>query len=102
MAFAGFRFAESVMRAALGKKNEVTECTYVYLPGVAGGDAIKQITGQDFFSVPVELDANGAAKAIDVVSSADDKEKTLLKAAYTGLSGNISKGVEFVLSPPAR
>jgi len=27
----------------------------VYLPGVAGGDAIAKETGLDFFSVPIEL-----------------------------------------------
>lgn len=42
------------MRAAKGDKG-IVECTYVYLPGVPGGDAIAKETGCDFFSIPVEL-----------------------------------------------
>lgn len=33
----------------------IVEPTFVYLPGVPGGDAIAKETGLDFFSVPVEL-----------------------------------------------
>jgi malate dehydrogenase len=54
MAYAGFRFAEKVLRAAKGEKGLV-EPSYVYLPGVPGGDAIAKETGVDFFSVPIEL-----------------------------------------------
>src|ERR1700712_3401013 len=53
MAYAGFRFAESLIKAAKGEKG-VVEPTFVYLPGVEGGDAIAEATGCDFFSVPVE------------------------------------------------
>lgn len=102
MAFAGYRFAESVMRAVAGEKSEKVEPTFVYLPGVAGGEAIAKKTGCDFFSVPVELDASGAAKAIDVVSSANEYEQKLLQACYDGLKGNIAKGVEFVANPPPK
>ena len=42
------------MEAVKGKKN-IVEPTFVYLPGVSGGDAIAKETGCDFFSVPVEL-----------------------------------------------
>ena len=48
------RFAESVMKAAKGEKG-IVEPTFVYLPGVAGGDAIAKATGCEYFSVPVEL-----------------------------------------------
>jgi len=48
------RFAESVIKAQKGEKN-ILEPTYVYLPGVPGGDAIAKETGVEFFSVPVEL-----------------------------------------------
>lgn len=33
----------------------IVEPTFVYLPGVSGGDAIAKETGVDFFSIPVEL-----------------------------------------------
>ena len=54
MAYAGFRFAEKVIKAAKGEKG-IVEPTYVYLPGVEGGKAIAEATGCDFFSVPIEL-----------------------------------------------
>jgi malate dehydrogenase len=53
MAFAGFRFAEALLKAKKGEK--VVEPTFVYLPGVPGGEAIQKETGCDYFSVPVEL-----------------------------------------------
>jgi malate dehydrogenase len=90
-----------VIRASKGEKG-IVEPSFVYLPGVEGGDAIAKATGTDFFSVPIELGPGGAEKAIDVVSSANDYEKKLLQACYDGLKGNISKGVEFVQSPPAK
>jgi malate dehydrogenase len=48
------RFAEKVLRGLKGEKG-IVEPTFVYLPGVAGGDVIAKETGCDFFSVPVEL-----------------------------------------------
>ena len=42
------------MKALKGEKG-IVEPTYVYLPGVTGGDAIAKETGVDYFSVPVEL-----------------------------------------------
>jgi malate dehydrogenase len=54
MAYAGFRFAENVIKAVKGESGIIAP-TYVYLPGVDGGDEIAKLTGVDFFSVPVEL-----------------------------------------------
>jgi hypothetical protein len=48
------RFAEKVIRASKGETGLV-EPSYVYLPGVPGGDAIAKVVGTDFFSVPIEL-----------------------------------------------
>ena len=55
MAFAGFRFAEALLKAKKGEGKTVIEPTFVYLPGVPGGDEIAKQTGCDYFSVPVEL-----------------------------------------------
>jgi len=99
MAYAGFRFAESVIRAAKGEKG-IVEPTFVYLPGVEGGAAIAKATGVDFFSVPVELGPNGAEKAIDILSSANDYEKKLLDEAIKGLKTNIETGISFAKSTP--
>ncbi|KAF2866607.1 malate dehydrogenase-like protein [Massariosphaeria phaeospora] len=101
MAYAGFRFAEKVIKAVKGEKGLV-EPSFMYLPGISGGDSIVKATGLEFFSVPIELGPNGAEKAIDVVSSANDHEKKLLEACYAALKGNISKGVEFVQNPPQK
>jgi malate dehydrogenase len=54
MAYAGYRFAENVIKAIKGESGIVAP-TYVYLPGVEGGAEIQKLTGCDFFSVPVEL-----------------------------------------------
>ncbi|KAK4540960.1 hypothetical protein LTR36_008468 [Oleoguttula mirabilis] len=101
MAYAGYRFAEKVMKAAKGETG-IVEPTFVYLPGVEGGDAIAKETGCDFFSVPIELGKDGAQKAINVLGDANEYEKKLLQACYEGLKGNISKGIEFVQNPPQK
>ena len=51
------RFAESVIKAVKGEKGLVSP-SFVYLPGVPGGEAIQKATGVDFFSVPIELGVN--------------------------------------------
>ncbi|KAM0719056.1 hypothetical protein Q7P37_004961 [Cladosporium fusiforme] len=99
MAYAGYRFAEKLLKAAKGETG-IVEPTFVYLPGVPGGDAIVKETGLEFFSVPVELGKEGAKQAQNVLPSANDYEKKLLQACYDGLKGNITKGVEFVANPP--
>jgi len=101
MALAGYRFAEKLLKAIKGEKGLI-EPSYVYLPGVPGGDAIFKKTGCEFFSVPIELGPNGAEKAVDVLEGITDKEKTLLEACVKGLKENIQKGVNFVKNPPAQ
>ncbi|EXJ80355.1 malate dehydrogenase, NAD-dependent [Capronia coronata CBS 617.96] len=95
MAYAGFRFAEALLKAAKGEKG-IVEPTFVYLPGVEGGDAIAKATGCDYFAVPVELGPGGAEKAINIVSKANDYEKKLLDEATKALKTNIEAGVNFV------
>ncbi|KAK9379044.1 lactate/malate dehydrogenase [Kockiozyma suomiensis] len=101
MAHAGFRFVDSILKAVSGTAG-IVENTFVYLPGVEGGEAVKKITGVDYFALPVELGSSGAIKVVNVLEKVSDFEKTLLPAAYTGLSANISKGVEFVVSSAAK
>ncbi|OXV05234.1 hypothetical protein Egran_06998 [Elaphomyces granulatus] len=101
MAFAGFRFAESVIKAFKGEMG-IVEPTFIYLPGVPHGAAIAKATGVDFFSVPVELGADGASMAIDILGSATKKEKELLDISIKGLKGNIEKGIEFVKNAPPK
>ncbi|RVX68074.1 hypothetical protein B0A52_08213 [Exophiala mesophila] len=99
MAYAGFRFAESLLKAAKGEKG-IVENTFVYLPGVEGGDAIAKATGVDYFSVPVELGVDGAEKAFNILADANDYEKKLLDEAIKGLKTNVETGVSFITNPP--
>ncbi|KAF2142890.1 uncharacterized protein K452DRAFT_307793 [Aplosporella prunicola CBS 121167] len=101
MAFAGFRFAEKVLKAVKGESG-IVEPSFVYLPGVEGGSEIAKATGCDFFAVPVVLGPNGVEKVKNVVSDANDYEKKLLEACYKGLKGNIEKGIDFVKNPPSK
>ncbi|KAJ2906704.1 putative malate dehydrogenase protein [Zalerion maritima] len=101
MAFAGFRFAEKLLKAIKGEKGLV-EPTYVYLPGVPGGKEVAEVVGCDFFSVPVELGPNGAEKATNPLAGITEKEKELLAACTKGLKGNIEKGVTFAHNPPQK
>ncbi|RQM06427.1 hypothetical protein DH86_00002265 [Scytalidium sp. 3C] len=103
MALAGFRFAEKVLKALNGETG-IVEPSFVYLPGVPGGEAIAKETGCDFFSVPIELgkQTSGVAQAQNPLPHLNDNEKTLLKACVDGLKGNIAKGVSFVHNPPQK
>ncbi|KAI1393481.1 malate dehydrogenase [Hypoxylon trugodes] len=101
MAFAGFRFAEKLLKAAKGEKGLV-EPTFVYLPGVPGGEEVAKATGLDFFSVPVELGPNGVEKATNPLAGITEKEKSLVDIAIKDLKGNIEKGVTFAHNPPQK
>ena len=101
MAYAGYRFAERVMQAVKGKSG-IVEPTFVYLPGIEGGEAVQKASGCDYFSVPVELGPEGAKKIHNILGDANDYEKKLLEKCYTDLKGNIEKGVEFVKNPPQK
>ncbi|KAI1302608.1 malate dehydrogenase [Xylaria venustula] len=98
MAYAGFRFAEKVLKAAKGEKGLV-EPSFVYLPGVPGGKEIHEATKLDFFSVPVELGPKGVEKATNPLANITEKEKTLVDAALKGLKDNIEKGINFAKTP---
>ncbi|KAL4877645.1 lactate/malate dehydrogenase [Aspergillus karnatakaensis] len=101
MAFAGFRFAERVIKASQGQPG-IIEPSYVYLPGVPGGEEIAKATGVDFFSTPIELGPNGVQKAVNILDGVTEDEKQLLETAVKGLKGNIEKGVEFAKNPPPK
>ncbi|PSK39117.1 malate dehydrogenase, cytoplasmic [Candidozyma pseudohaemuli] len=96
MAFAGYRLAESLLKAAAGE--DVTECTFLYLDSSIKGaaEAKKLVNNLDFFSLPVKLSKDGiAAVQYDVLEKASDEEKKLLEVAIDQLSKNIEKGVAF-------
>lgn len=47
-------FAEKVVKAMKGEKG-IVEPSFVYLPGIEGGESIAKATGLDYFSVPIAL-----------------------------------------------
>jgi hypothetical protein len=63
-------FAEKLIRAVKGEKGLV-EPSFVYLPGVPGGEEIAKETGCDFFSVPIEL---GVSFTVDSLLKMTDKK----------------------------
>lgn len=95
MAYAGYKFAEAVLKGAAGETG-IVEPSFVYLDGITGGDKIKAEVGVDYFSVPVEFGKEGAVSVQNPLVKANDYEKKLLSVAVEGLKGNIKKGVEFV------
>ncbi|KAF6806538.1 malate dehydrogenase [Colletotrichum sojae] len=96
MAYAGFRFAQAIIKASQGQPG-VVEPVYVYLPGIEGGDSIARELGVDYFAVPVSFGANGAETA-HTIGTLSDYETQLLKVAVGELAGNIKKGEDFVAS----
>ncbi|KAH7175266.1 lactate/malate dehydrogenase [Dactylonectria macrodidyma] len=94
MAYAGFRFAQAVIKASKGETG-IVEPAYVYLPGVPGGEAIAHELGVDYFAVPVQLGPNGTQTA-HPIGALSNYEKELLKIAVEELKGNVTKGVDFV------
>ena len=79
------RFAEKVIKASKGEKG-IVEPSFVYLPGVTGGDAIAKTTGTDFFSVPIELgvselEATRTPDADPLYSPAVPRRRSTLSAA---------------------
>lgn len=98
MAYAGYKLAESILKA-LTSSEEVVECTFLNLDSsIKGADEAKKLVkGLDFFSLPVKLGKNGIEEVkYDVLNHISDSEKELLAVAISQLEGNISKGVSFV------
>lgn len=85
--------------ASKGEKG-IVEPTFIYLPGIDGGEEVIKSTSLDFFAVPVELGKNGASKAQNPLTSLTTDEKALLETALKGLGDNITKGIAFVAVEP--
>ncbi|XP_039966574.1 malate dehydrogenase, mitochondrial [Bactrocera tryoni] len=83
MAYAGARFAGSLLKGLNGEKG-VVECSYVQ----------SDITEATFFSTPLILGKNGLQENLGL-PKLNDFEKKLLAAALPELKKNIQKGIEF-------
>ena len=96
MAYAGYRLAESILKAVNG--SSVVECAFVELDSSikGGSEAKKEVNNLDFFSFPVKLGKDGIQEIQSgLLSEINEDEKGLLKVAIDQLAGNISKGVSF-------
>ncbi|KAH8381922.1 hypothetical protein KR009_000978 [Drosophila setifemur] len=83
MAYAGARFAGSLLKGLNGDKG-VVECSYVQ----------STITEATFFSTPLLLGKNGLQENLGL-PKLNDYEKKLLEAAIPELKKNIQKGIDF-------
>jgi len=84
MAYAGARFAFSLIRAINGEKN-VVECAFVE----------SNVTSAKYFATPLLLGPNGVEKNLGY-GKLNKYEEELLAKAIPELQSNIKKGEEFV------
>ncbi|KAJ2815827.1 Malate dehydrogenase, cytoplasmic, partial [Coemansia erecta] len=89
MAYAGARFADSLLRAGAGE--DVLEWAFVRT------DLFKS-EGLEFFSTYVKLDKNGVKEVLPLPASISAYEKQLVEKAIPELKKSESKGVSFVAS----
>lgn len=97
MAYAGYRLAESILKAVNGQ-SDIVECAYLNLDSSIKGaeEAKKLVKDLDFFSLPVQLGKNGIVEVkYDILNQVSDDEKKLLDVAIEQLAKNIEKGVSF-------
>jgi NAD-dependent malate dehydrogenase len=85
MAYAGFRFGMSLVRALQGQTG-IVECTYVPTDKVETG----------YFALPVELGKEGIVKIHDVPTNVSEYEQAQLKECIATLHKNVESGVKFV------
>jgi len=83
MAYAGAKFAFSLLEALNGK--EVVECSYVK----------SDVTEAAYFSTPVRIDRNGVKENLGL-GKLSDYEKKLVKECLPELQASIKKGENFV------
>lgn len=77
-------------------ESDIVEETYLYLPGIPGGQVTATELGVDYFAVPVKFGRAGAVEAYPL-GQLSDHETNLLKIAVEELKRNVSKGVTFAL-----
>ncbi|PYH80286.1 LDH C-terminal domain-like protein [Aspergillus uvarum CBS 121591] len=93
MAYAGFRFVQSVLAGLRGE--DVTEDAFVYLPGIDGGREMAEELGVEYFAVRTVLGRDGAIRIL-AVGNVNEKEKEMLEVAVRELWTNIATGLAFM------
>lgn len=106
MAYAGYRFAETVLNSLSDPSKPVADSTpvpdssYVYLPGLPGGEEFskKYVNGVSFFSVPVLLQNGEILSFINPFEKykITSEEASLTEVALDGLQKSINQGTTFV------
>ncbi|ODV94614.1 hypothetical protein PACTADRAFT_44288 [Pachysolen tannophilus NRRL Y-2460] len=98
MAYAGYRFTETILNAITGKENKALEPAYIYLPGVPGGEELSRKLGVEYFAVPIEFDNKGEAKRIIFNNNFISKnyEAQMIEIAKKSLTKSIVQGQLFV------
>ncbi|KAJ2712625.1 hypothetical protein H4R19_002660 [Coemansia spiralis] len=97
MAYAGARFADSLIRAVNGEP--VVEPTFIALAADPEGAQEIRALGAgdlDFFAVPVELGPEGVKRIAPLGSKPSDVERKAIAVAAEALATNIATGVAFV------
>lgn len=96
MAFAGARFALTVLQATVGGKTGLVESTYVNL--TADEEATQEFkakTGLDYFAQDVEFGPEGVLRIVPL-PTLSAYEKELLEVAVKELKMNVAKGAAFI------
>lgn len=88
MAYAGARFADSLLEAMAGES--VTECAFI---------RSDEVEGVTYFSTPLLLGKEGVVKNLGL-GKLTDFEINLVKSAMPELVSNIKKGEDFVANNP--
>lgn len=106
MAYAGYRFAETVLLSLAEPTKPVTgsqpvpDSAYVYLPGLDGGEDFsrKYVNGVTFFAVPVVLKNGEVASFVNPFEryKITSEESKLTEVALDGLEKSIAQGTTFV------
>jgi len=102
MAYAGYRFADSLMRAKYAGETGIIEDSYIHIDGLDGASSalsglVGESSGMEYFSLPVELGPDGI-KQVHSLGQPSDYEKKLLEACVGELKGSIEKGTSFITS----
>ncbi|CAJ0753955.1 15482_t:CDS:2 [Entrophospora sp. SA101] len=97
MAYAGAKFASSVLDATVKGKPGIIVQSYINLDADKEGSfQLKNtIDNLEYFSTNIELGPNGVSKILPL-GNLTEYEQSLLKAAISQLKANINKGVSFM------
>ena len=99
MAYAGARFALTLLQATVAGQRGSVESTYVHLdadPASAKVQKFSKDNDLDYFALDVEFGPEGVEKILELPESLTQYEKDLLDKAIAELKLNIAKGVDFV------